>query len=81
MRGMRHPITHALYELCDAGVLVTSGTKQGVYDSDGGWLSGDHILVCPNMCGWIGRGSRERADIRENRRFRSVAVEAKGAVK
>lgn len=81
MRGMRHPITHALYELCDEGVLVTSGDRRGVYDSDGRWLSGDHLLVCPNMCGWIGRGSRQRADIRENRRFRSVAVEAKGASK
>ena len=79
MRGMRHPITKALYELCDEGVRVTHGERVGVYDPDGRWLSGDHILVCPNMCGWIGGGSRQPSDFRGNRRFRSVAVEAKGS--
>lgn len=72
MRGMRHPLTRALYEMCDEGVLVTHGGRQGVFDNEGKWLSGDRFPVCPNLCGWIGRGPREPADLSDNRRFRSV---------
>ena len=79
MRGMRHPITQALYELCDKGVLVTHGTRRGVFDPDGRWISGDNFMVCPNMCGWIGRGPVIPSDLSENRRSRSVATDAKGA--
>ena len=74
MRGMRHPLTQALYELCDASVLVTDGTRRGVFDTDGRWRSGDRFSVCPHMCGWIGRGPRRPTDLSENRRFRSVSA-------
>ncbi len=72
MRGMRHPLTRALYEICDDGVLVTHGDRRGVFDDDGRWISGDRFSVCPNLCGWIGRGPRMPMDLSDNRRFRSV---------
>ena len=72
MRGMRHPLTRALYEMCDEGVRVTHGARQGVFDNEGQWLSGDRFAVCPNLCGWIGRGPAQPADLSDNRRFRSV---------
>lgn len=74
MRGMRHPLTHALYELCDEGVRVTDGNQIGVYDNDGRWVSGDRFLVCPNLCGWIGTGPREPSTLKDHRRFRNVVV-------
>lgn len=78
MRGMRHPLTNALYEMCDEGVLITDGARRGVYDTDGRWLSGDRFSVCPNMCGWIGRGPRVAEDLSQNRRFRSVTTNTAG---
>lgn len=82
MRGMRHPLTLALYELCDEGVRVVDGDRTGVYDSFGQWVSGDRFLVCPNMCGWIGTGPREPSTLKDHRRFRNVVVkqEANGQV-
>lgn len=78
MRGMRHPITRAMYEMTDGGVVVTHGPRRGVFDSDGRWLEGDKFAVCPNMCGWIGRGPRQPADLSDNRRFRSVVLPKAG---
>jgi hypothetical protein len=72
MRGMRHPLTRALYEICDEGVRVTHGARQGIFDNDGRWLAGDKFPVCPNLCGWIGRGPRQPMDLSDNRRFRTV---------
>jgi hypothetical protein len=69
---MRHPLTGALYEMCDEGVRVTLGEQHGIFDNDGRWLAGDRISVCPNLCGWVGRGPREPMDLSDNRRFRSV---------
>ena len=54
MRGMRHPLTRALYEMCDEGVLVTHGGRQGVFDNEGKWLSGDRFPVCPEPV-WLDR--------------------------
>ena len=73
-RGMRHPLTLALSELCGDGVRVTDGQKVGVYDSTGRWVSGDRFLVCPNLCGWIGDGPREPSTLKDHRRFRNVVL-------
>lgn len=72
MRGMRHPLSGALYELCDDGVLVSLGDDAGLYDSHGRWLSGRRMTVCPNFCAWIGDGPRDPVDLSSNRRFRNV---------
>jgi hypothetical protein len=75
-RGMRHPITGALYEMCAEGVRVTTAKRVGVFDSDGRWLMGDRFDVCPNLCGWIGRGPSEPTDLSQHRRFRTVTPDA-----
>ncbi|MEY2401853.1 MAG: hypothetical protein QOJ08_1964 [Ilumatobacteraceae bacterium] len=72
MRGMKHPLTGAMYEICDEGVRVTHGDREGIFDNDGRWIAGDRISACPNLCGWIGRGPRQPMDLSDNRRFRSV---------
>ena len=78
MRGMRHPLTFAVYELCDEGVQVTTKRgRVGVYDSAGHWLSGEKFPVDKHMCEWIGDGPREPEDLSTNRRFRSLVLKEK----
>jgi hypothetical protein len=69
---MRHPLSGAVYELCDDGVRVTLGDHVGVYDACGRWLSGKRMPVCPNLCAWIGDGPRNPVDVSTNRRFRNL---------
>jgi len=78
MRGMKHPLSLDLYEMCDEGVLVTGRDRRGVFDNDGRWISGDRFEVCPSMCGWIGRGPRVPTALTENRRFRSTTIAHSG---
>ena len=74
MRGMRHPLTGALYELEAPGrVRVSTDTKRGVFDADGRWVSGDRLPVCPNLAGWIARGPSEPTELSQHRRFRNIA--------
>ena len=78
MRGMRHPLTFAVYELCDTGVQVTTKKgRVGVYTSDGVWISGEKFPVDKHMCEWIGQGPREPEDLANNRRFRSLVLKEK----
>lgn len=78
MRGMQHPLSRAIYELCDEGVQVTTTDgRVGVFDSTGHWLSGAKFAVDKHMCEWIGDGPREAEDVSNNRRFRSIIQEEK----
>ena len=78
MRGMRHPVTFAVYELCESGVQVTTKKgRVGVYDSNGVWLSGEKFQVDKHMCEWIGDGPREPENLSSNRRFRSIVTKEK----
>jgi len=75
---MRHPLSLAIYELCESGVQVrTREGLVGVYDSAGGWVSGEKFAVDKHMCEWIGDGPRQAEDISNNRRFRSIIQEEK----
>jgi hypothetical protein len=72
---MKHPLSGAVYELCDDGVQVTTADgRVGVYDSDGHWLSGARLAVDKHMCEWIGDGPRQPDDLSNNRRFRSIVT-------
>ena len=78
MRGMTHPLSRAVYELCDEGVQVTTLEGHvGIYDSAGRWLSGEKFQVDQHMCNWIGDGPREPEDLSTNRRFRSIVTQEK----
>ena len=80
MRGLRHPLTQAVYELCDdaPGVRVTTSDGQvGVFDAAGHWVSGDRFPVDLHMCEWVGAGPREPEDLSTNRRFRSIVTKEK----
>jgi hypothetical protein len=75
VRGMRHPVTFAVYELCDTGVQVTTKNgRVGVYTPQGVWLSGEKFPVDKHMCEWVGDGPREPEDLSKNRRFRSLVL-------
>lgn len=69
---MRHPLSGAVYQLGDDGVLVQDRDRAGVYDSSGRWLSGDRFWVCPHLCRWIGDGPRGPERLSNHRRFRGV---------
>jgi len=76
VRGMKHPLTLAVYELCDEGVQVTTVSgRVGVFDPGGRWLSGDRFPADKHFCEWIGNGPREPEDLSTNRRFRHIVTE------
>jgi len=54
MSGIRHAFTNALYELnAEGNVVVTDGDRQGVFRSDGRWISGEIRESDPQMCVWV----------------------------
>ncbi|MEM7342185.1 MAG: transposase [Actinomycetota bacterium] len=53
-RGIRHPFTRALYERNgDGNIVVTDGTRRGVFTSEGRWVSGELRECDPQLCGWV----------------------------
>lgn len=55
MNGIRHPFTKALYEQDGSGnILVTHGDRQGLFSTEGRWLSGELRECDPQLCGWVG---------------------------
>lgn len=78
-RGLRHPYSRYLYELgeVEGEVVVTddrdpAAVRQGVYDTKGTWLRGDHLNVCTQTCIWVGEGPRETPPLSTHRRFASA---------
>jgi hypothetical protein len=50
----RHPFGGALYELTPEGkVLVTDGDRQGLFEPDGRWISGELRESDPQLCVWV----------------------------
>jgi hypothetical protein len=55
VRGIRHPFTNALYEQDGHGnILVTDDDRQGLFGTDGHWISGELRECDPQLCGWVG---------------------------
>ena len=51
----RHPFTNALYDLCpDGRICVTDGSKQGIFNVSGQWISGELQQCDPQLCVWVG---------------------------
>ena len=52
--GAYHPFTRALYERDGEGnIVVTDGEQQGVFTSEGRWISGELRECDPQLCGWV----------------------------
>lgn len=54
MRGIRHPLTGALYELDGQGhVLVTTDRGTGTFTFEGVHVAGELRHADPHMCVWL----------------------------
>jgi hypothetical protein len=62
MRKKRHPLSGAVYEERDDGlVLVTRGEESGVFRADGTWVEGSLRQADAHLCLWVGgRGLKSR---------------------
>jgi hypothetical protein len=59
---LRHPLSGAIYELRDDGlVAVVQGDRSGVFDAAGRWRSGELREADPHLCGWVA-GARAGGD-------------------
>lgn len=55
MRGIRHPLTGAVYDLQEDGtILVEKDGRSGVFTHEGAWMGGDLRQADAHLCGWIG---------------------------
>ena len=54
MKGIRHPLTKALYERDGGGrVVVTADERSGTFHPDGRWIDGDLRECDPQLAGWV----------------------------
>jgi hypothetical protein len=54
MRGIKHALSGAVYELTEDGTItVEKDGKTGTFRSDGYYLEGDIKWADPHLCQWI----------------------------
>ena len=54
MRRKRHPLSGAIYDVGDDGLVhVDLDGKVGVFTATGDWVSGDLHQADPQLCGWL----------------------------
>ena len=54
MRRRRHPLSGAIYEVRNDGLLdVSLGDKVGVFTPQGEFVRGDVHHADPHLCGWL----------------------------
>ncbi len=54
MRKRRHPLSGAMYEVDDQGMVhVDDGGAKGVFTADGDWVSGALHHADAHLCGWL----------------------------
>jgi len=69
MPTIRHPLSGAIYDLDDAGlVVVEKQGRVGRFQRDGTWVSGELRVADPELCRWI-------SDPRVASRHRQVITE------
>ena len=52
--GITHPFDGSLYELQgDGSIKITNGKREGLFQRDGRWISGDIREADPQLCVWI----------------------------
>ena len=55
MRGIRHPLSGATYDLeDDSTIVVEKDGKSGRFGLDGRWISGEVRSADPHLCQWVG---------------------------
>jgi hypothetical protein len=54
MRRRLHPLSKAIYEVRDDGLItVEQNGAVGVFTADGEYVSGDVHHADPHLCGWL----------------------------
>ena len=54
MRKRRHPLSGAMYEVRDDGLVqVEEHGAVGLFTADGDWVSGALTHCDPQLCGWL----------------------------
>ncbi len=70
VRGIKHPLTHEIYEVSEDGlnVVIKGDAGTGEFTFGGEWISGDVKNADPHLCVWLGseRGENRFRDT-ENR--------------
>jgi hypothetical protein len=63
VRGIRHALSGALYEWAEDDIgpvrVTDKQGRQGRFDRDGRWLSGELRVADPELCRWIESGGRD----------------------
>jgi hypothetical protein len=55
MRKLRHPLSGAIYEQDEGGVVrVEQDGRVGWFLADGTWQRGELRIADPQLCGWVG---------------------------
>ena len=54
MRRKRHPLSGAIYDVGDDGLVhVDLDGRTGVFTAAGDWVSGELRQADPHLCGWL----------------------------
>lgn len=78
MRGIKHPLSGAVYDLTEAGTIVVSKDGQsGEFTKDGVYLNGAIKQCDPHLCVWI---AGRQVEVDQERMRNQRAVAAKKAV-
>jgi hypothetical protein len=55
MRGIKHPLSGAIYDLqTDGTIRVDKDGQAGIFRADGSYVSGEIFFADPHLCVWIG---------------------------
>ena len=75
MRAKRHPLSGAVYDARDDGLVqVTDDGVSGLFTARGVWVEGELRAADPELCWWIG-GPQVREATSERDRLRSGSRE------
>lgn len=55
MRARQHPLSRAVYDVIDDGLVEVTDPdgSVGVFDADGQWIKGELRHADPQLCGWL----------------------------
>ena len=75
MRGIKHPLSGATYDLTENGtIIVRKDGASGEFTKDGVYMGGDIKQCDPHLCVWIA-GRQVVIDQEQSRNHRAVAAQ------